>query len=146
MANVNTYLNFQGNTEDAFNFYKSVFGGEFFMVMRFKDTPDGQRVSDADQNKIMHISLPVGNGQVLMGTDVLESAGQHLIMGNNFSIAVGTDSQAEADHIHGGLSAGGVVTMPMQNTFWGSYFGMCTDKFGIQWMISYDANMAASNN
>ena len=100
MATVNTYLNFQGNTEDAFNFYKSVFGGDFFMVMRFKDTPDGQRVPEADQNKIMHMSLPVGNNQVLMGTDALESAGQHLTMGNNFSIAVGTASHAEADHIH----------------------------------------------
>jgi PhnB protein len=137
MAVANIYLNFLGNTEEVFDFYKSVFGGDYTMVMRFKDTDEAPKLPEADQNKIMHIALPIG-GNVLMGTDALESLGQKLTMGNNFSISIHTDTKADADKFFDGISSGGKVTVPMADTFWGSYFGMCIDKFGIQWMISYD--------
>jgi PhnB protein len=137
MAVANIYLNFLGNTEEVFDFYKSVFGGDYAMVMRFKDTGEAPKLPEADQNKIMHIALPIGSS-VLMGTDALESQGQKLTMGNNFSISISTDTKADADKFFAGISSGGKVTVPMADAFWGSYFGMCTDKFGIQWMISYD--------
>ena len=140
MAALNTYLNFLGNTEEAFNFYKSVFGGEFAMLQRFKDTPEAGKLSASDQDKIMHIALPVGKESVLMATDALESMGHKLSVGNNFSISVSTESKEEADKFFNGLSAGGQVTVPLEKAFWGAYFGMLTDKFGIQWMVSYDAN------
>ena len=138
MTSINPYINFQGNTEEAFEFYRSVFGGEFAMVMRFGDTENGKDMSEADRGKIMHIALPVDNGHVIMGTDALESMDQKLNFGNNFSISIGTDSKAEAERLFNGLSAGGNVTMPMQDTFWGAYFGMFTDKFGLQWMVNCD--------
>jgi PhnB protein len=137
MASANVYLNFLGYTEKAFDFYKSVFGGEYAMLMRFKDTSEAGKMPEADQDKIMHIALPIGDS-MLMGTDALESMGQTLTMGNNFSISVSTDSREDADRFFAGISAGGTVVMPLENTFWGSYFGMCTDKFEVQWMISYD--------
>ena len=140
MATVNPYLNFNGNTEDAFNFYKSVFGTEFVMVQRFKDTPHGDDMSAADKEKIMHIALPIGQGTILMGTDTLESMGQKVSMGDNISLAVGPDSEADADAIFNKLSVGANVTVPMQKMFWGAYFGMLTDKFGIKWMVNYDYN------
>jgi len=138
MATLNIYLNFKGNTEEVFNFYKSVFGGEFAVLMRFKDTPEGPKLPPEDQDKLMHISLPIGNNNVLMGTDAIESAGHRITEGTNFSLSFSTDSEADADRIFAGLGAGGKTTMPLQKTFWGSYFGMVTDKFGIQWMVSYD--------
>ena len=138
MAKINPYLNFNGNTEEAFNFYKSVFGGEFAMVQRYKDTPGSEKVAQADQDKIMHIALPVGEGNILMATDALDSMGQSLTIGNNFSLSISAGSEAETNTLFNGLSAGGKVIMPPEKTFWGSYFGMLTDKFGIQWMISYD--------
>jgi PhnB protein len=138
MITINPYLNFKGNTEEAFNFYKSVFGGEFRMVQRFKDTPEAGQLSAGDQNKIMHIALPIGKDTILMGTDVLESAGQTLSPGDNVHLSVSTDSDAETKQIFTALAAGGKVTMPLDKMFWGSYFGMCTDKFGIQWMVSND--------
>ena len=142
MANMNPYLNFNGNTEEAFNFYKSVFGGEFAAIMRFKempgcDSPDS-KISEADGDKIMHVALPIGNGGVLMATDALESMGQKLTFGNNSYIYIGTDSKDEADKLFNGLSVGGKVEMPIADTFWGDYFGSFTDKFGVQWMVSYD--------
>jgi PhnB protein len=137
MLSINPYLNFKGNTEEAFNFYKKVFGGEFAMVSRFKDTPEGPKLCETDQNKIMHIALPIG-GNVLMATDAVESMGQKLTPGNNFFLSINTDSKEEADKIFKGLSEDGNVTMPMANTFWESYFGMVNDKFGIQWMVSFD--------
>src|SRR4051812_33652879 len=126
MAALNPYLNFMGNTEDAFNFYKSVFGGEFPMVMRFKDTPEAARVPPNEQDKIMHIALPIGKN-VLMGTDALESMGHKLTPGNNYSLSISAKSREEADQIFNGLSAGGQVTVPLENMFWGAYFGMLTD-------------------
>jgi len=140
MATINPYLNFPGNTEEAFNFYKSVFGGEFFNLQRFKDTPVAGRIPDQDQNKLMHIALPIGNGNVLMATDALESMGQRLIVGNNFNISVNVESKEEADKLFNGLSEGGKVIVPMEEAFWGDYFGMFTDKFSINWMVSYTKN------
>lgn len=141
MQHMNPYLNFNGNTEEAFNFYKSVFGGEFAFVQRFKDVKDQpgcSNVPEQDMNKIMHIALPIGKTGMLMATDVLTSMGQPEVSGNNISIALSPDSKAEADKIFGGLSAGGQVIMPMGDMFWGAYFGMFIDKFGIQWMLNFD--------
>jgi len=140
MATVNPYLNFNGNTEEAFNFYKSVFGGEFITVQRFKDTPEADKIAEADRDKIMHIALPIGKGTILMATDALESMGHPLTVGNNFYMSVNANSEKEADKLFKALSAGGRVTIPLEKAFWGAYFGMFTDKFGIQWMINYDYN------
>ena len=137
MAAINPYVNFMGNTEEAFNFYKSVFGGEFLALQRFKDTPHGDQMSANEKDKIMHVSLPIGN-TILMGTDALESQGHTLTMGNIFSIAISPETMDEAHKIFNGLSAGGVVEVPMEKMFWGAWFGMFTDKFGIKWMINYD--------
>ena len=138
MTQVNPYLTFNGNCEEAFNFYKSVFGGEFPLLGRFKDMPpqDGKTVSGAEGEKIMHVSLPISNETCIMGSDSSEAFGQATKIGNNFSLSVNADTKAEADKLFKGLSAGGKVTMPMADTFWGSYFGMLTDKFDIQWMVS----------
>lgn len=142
MAAINPYLNFNGNTEEAFNFYKSVFGGEFVMLQRFKDIPGGEKMSAEDGEKIMHISLPIGQDTILMATDALESMGQKLSPGNNFYISISTASEEEADKLFYGLSEGGQVTMPLDKAFWGAYFGMFIDKFGIQWMVNYDYNQS----
>ena len=137
MTKLNTYLNFAGNTEEAFNFYKSVFGGEFAAVIRFKDMPmEGVKLSEADANKIMHIGLPIGQ-EMLMGTDALESMGFKLVQGNNSYIMIGVDSKDEADRIFNALSAGGKVEMAMADQPWGDYYGSFWDKFGIGWMVDY---------
>ena len=148
MASINPYLTFAGNCEDAFNFYKSVFGGEFAYIGKFKDmppmdSPEGEgcgEISEEDGEKIMHVSLPIGNGSILMGSDSSESWGQVTVQGNNFSISINTESKDEADRLFNGLSSDGKVTMPMEKTFWGAYFGMFTDKFGIGWMVNFDEN------
>jgi PhnB protein len=144
MITINPYFNFNGNTEDAFNFYKSVFGGEFTSVQRFKDTPHGDQMSAADKEKIMHVALPIGKGNILMGTDILESMGQKLNLGNNFSLTINPESEAEAEKYFNKLSVGGTVVMPLEKAFWGAYFGMVTDKFGIQWMVNYEYNQSKS--
>jgi PhnB protein len=138
MPALNPYLNFNNTTEEVFTFYKSVFGGEFSMVMRFKDIPAEYRGPAHEDNKIMHISLPVG-GNMLMGSDVPEAMGK-IVEGNNFQLSLTPSSKEEADKLFNALSAGGKVTMPMSDSFWGAYFGMCVDKFGINWMINFDAN------
>ncbi|BAV08346.1 PhnB protein [Filimonas lacunae] len=142
MATINPYLNFPGNTEEAFNFYKSVFGGEFLALQRFKDAPaDAPGCSDmskADGEKIMHIALPIGKSNVLMATDALESMGQKLEAGNNFTLSLFTESEEETERLFNGLSAGGTIQMPLEKTFWGAYFGMFIDKFGMRWNINYD--------
>lgn len=138
MTTTNIYLIFDGNCEEAFNFYKSVLGGEFQYIGKFKDIPAGDGmppVKKEDENKIMHVSLPISKETVLMGSDH-GGHGPKFTQGNNFSIALNTDTKEEADRIFRGMSAGGNVTMPMNDTFWGSYFGMITDKFGVNWMIS----------
>ena len=141
MIKINPYLNFMGNTEEAMNFYKSVFGGDFSVFQRFKDIPGGEKMDADEQEKVMNISLPLGDGNVLMATDALESMGQALIVGNNFHLSVNTTSEKEADRIFDALSKNGQVKMAMNKAFWGSYFGMLTDKFGIQWMLSFDENL-----
>jgi len=138
MATINPYLNFMGNTEDAFNFYKSVFGGEFAMLQRMKDTPDGDKLPAGEREKIMHVSLPIGKGNMLMGTDMLESMRHKMNQGNNISLSLSTDSEEETEKLFKALSAGGQIGMPLEKMFWGAYFGMCIDKFGIQWMVNYD--------
>jgi len=138
MPTLNPYLNFDGNAEEAFCFYKSVFGGEFTSVQHFKDVPEGAGLSVADQKKIMHIALPIGNGDIIMATDVLESLGRALQVGNNFYITINGESEEETKHLYKELSAGGNIEMPLQKAFWGALFGMFEDKFGIQWMVTYD--------
>ena len=135
MATLNPYLNFNGNCEEAFNYYKSVFGGEFVTVMKYGEMPGEQPMSEADKKKLLHVSLPIGKGTTLMGSDMPESM-PAVIIGNNFTISVNVDNEAEADKIFDGLAAGGKVSMPMQKTFWSPYFGMCADRFGIQWMVN----------
>ncbi len=136
MATVNTYLNFNGNTEEAFNFYRSVFGGEFVMLQRMKETPDADKFSENDKNKIMHVGLAIGSNY-LMGTDVLESIPQ-VTFGTNSSISISSESEEEARKIFDGLSAEGNIRVPLEKMFWGALFGSFTDKFGVQWMVNYE--------
>lgn len=140
MARVNTYLNFMGNTEDAFDFYKNVFGTDFISVTRMKDMPrpEGAPVlSEADANKIMNIQLPITNGHVLMATDALESLGHKVQVGNNVTISLDLDSKEEAERIYNQLltnspeNSGPLSAMP-----WGAMWGSCQDQFGIRWMVS----------
>jgi PhnB protein len=138
---LNTYLTFNGNCEDAFNFYRSVFGGEFVMLSRFKEMPPTEGnppVPDFMAERIMHVSLPLSKDAILMGSDAMEIPGRSFVRGNNLSVYVSAKSKEDADRFYAGLSAGGRGDMPMNTTFWGSYFGMLEDKFGIQWMISFD--------
>lgn len=140
MPQINPHINFNGNSEEAFNFYKSVFGGEFAKVMRFKDlASDEFPVAAHEANKIMHIALPIGNN-VLMANDVPEILGRTNENENRSKIAISATSKEEADHLFNGLSAGGQIEMPISESPWGSYFGMFRDKYGIEWMIDYDAN------
>jgi PhnB protein len=139
MAQVNPYLIFNGDCEAAFLLYKSVFGGEFPYMGKFGDMPpaEGQpELPEEEKNKVMHVTLPIGN-TILMGSDTNSLAGE-VKMGENVSISINVDSRAEADSIFTGLTDGGIVKMPMTDTFWGAYFGMLVDKFGIHWMINFD--------
>lgn len=142
MKTVNVYLMFDGNCEEAFIFYRSVFGGEFPFMGRYKDMPPSEegKTSPDDAEKIMHVSLPISKETVLMGSDIGGEWTESFQPGNNFSVAVAADSREEADRLFEELSAGGKVKMPMQETFWGDYFGMLTDKFGIHWMVSFNMN------
>lgn len=140
MTTVNAYLTFNGTTEEAFNFYKSVFGGEFTYMGRFKDMPADENCpppTEAEGNRIMHVSLPISKETILMGSDSTSFSGD-VTFGNNFSVSINTDSKEKADQLFNGLSAGGTIIMPMEKTFWGAYFGMFTDKFGINWMVNFD--------
>ena len=137
---ISPYLIFADNCEEAFNLYKSVFGGDFAYVGRFKDMPpmEGQPPMPADLGeKIMHISLPISKETALMGSDSSEAFGHATVIGNNFSISINAKSQNEADRLFNGLSKDGKIIMPMEKTFWGSYFGMLYDKFGVQWQVSF---------
>jgi PhnB protein len=140
MATMNPYLNFNGTTEEAFNFYKKVFGGEFTLLQRIRETPMAKQFPENEQDRVMHVSLPIGKGNVLMASDVLESMGQKLTPGNNYHISLATESEAETTKLFNALSAGGNVTMPLEKQFWGALFGMCIDKFGVSWMVNYDYN------
>jgi len=138
MTTVNPYLYFNGNCEEAFNFYKSVFNSEFKYVRRYKDVPQTDREIFSEQdNKIMHVSLPISNETTLMGSDNTELFKQ-AVSTNNFSLAIGTDKKEEADRLFQILSVDGKVKLPMNETFWGSYYGIVTDKFGINWKISFE--------
>lgn len=140
MARVSTYLNFSRNTEEAFNFYKSVFGGEFTGgISRFGDVPPSDEMppmKEGDKNLVMHIALPILDGHYLMGTDAPESMGFNVNFGNNVHINLEPDSREETRRLFDALSDGGKVTMELQDMFWGDYFGSLTDKFGVQWMFN----------
>jgi len=141
MARVSTYLNFNRNTEEAFNFYKSVFGSEFGGqgIMRLGDMPPQEgapQIAEGDKNLIMHIELPILGGHVLMATDAPESMGFKVDIGNNVHINLEPDTRAETKRLFDGLAAGGQITMELMDMFWGSYYGTCTDKFGVQWMFN----------
>lgn len=143
MAQINPHINFNGNAEEAFNFYKSVFGGEFLKIIRFKDIANDEfPVPDNEANKIMHIALPIGKN-ILMGNDVPESMGPTNENENRSKISISTASKAEADKLFNGLSAGGQVEMPIADSPWGSYFGMFRDKYGIEWMVEFDLHSQA---
>lgn len=138
---LNPYLNFGGNAEEAFRFYQSIFGGELFL-QRMDNAPGTENLPDNEKNRIMHASIPIGDGQFLMATDCLPSAGHVLNVGNNNYISVTPDSRQEADRIFKGLSEGGTVEMPMADMFWGDYFGSFVDKFGVCWMINLPSSKA----
>ncbi len=145
MARVSTYLNFPRKTEEAFNFYKSIFGGEFGNdgVARFSDIPPSDEMpplAEEDKDLIMHIELPLLGDHVLMGTDAPESMGFKVNFGNNSYINLEPDTRAETKRLFDGLSEGGVVTMELQQMFWGAYYGSCTDKYGVQWMFNCTGN------
>jgi len=140
MATVNAYINFDGNCDKAFVFYKSVFGGEFQARMSFGEAP-GMDVPAAQKDKLMHVALPIGKNTVLMGSDWSPQFGP-MVRGNSFALSVNADSQAEADKVFKALADGGQVTMPIGIAFWGAYFGMCTDKFGINWMVNFEMKKA----
>lgn len=144
MATTNTYLNFNGNCEEAFNFYKSVFGGEFTYLGRFGDMPESEeyKVPETEKNKIMHVGLPIGTS-ILMGSDTGGEWAPSFVQGNNFSVSITAFNKQEADTLFIKLSIGGHITMPLDNTFWGDYFGMLTDKFGINWMVSFNEQQMA---
>lgn len=141
MTTISAYVNFDGNCEEAFNFYRQAIGGEFSYLGRFSEMPADPNFTapESEANKIMHISLPVGN-TVLMGSDRNEMFdGPNFVEGNNFSLSLAPESKEEADRLFTALSEGGNVTMPMADTFWGAYFGSFVDKFGIQWMINHES-------
>lgn len=138
MALINPHINFNGNAQEAFNFYKSVFGGEFAKIIRFKDLSNPEfPIAKSDEDKIMHIALPIGNN-ILMGNDVPEILGRVNEDENRSKISISAESREEADKLFSGLSADGSIEMPMDESPWGSYFGMFRDKFGIEWMVEFD--------
>ena len=132
---LNTYLTFDGNCREAFEFYRSVFGGEFAEFQTFADGPPDMPVSDAEKGRVMHVALPIGSS-ILMGSDS-SSFGPPLSVGNNFSISIEVESREQCDELFAKLSEGGSVVMPLQEQFWGAYFGQWTDRFGINWMVNY---------
>jgi PhnB protein len=134
---VHPYLNFDGNAEEAFIFYKSVFGGEFLANMKMSEVPGGDNLSTEDKNRTMHIALPIGNDTLLMASDIMPSVGQILQPGSQTYVMLITDSKNEADRLFNGLSNGGNIEMEMADMFWDDYFGSFIDKFSIRWMISY---------
>lgn len=136
MAKVYPYLRFNGNCEEAFNFYKSVLGGEFSYIGRYSEMPPEFSYPESDKNKIMHISLNIGNDSTLMGEDAMAAYGGKPKEGNNFAVSLNAETEEEARKLFNGLSAGGNVTMPLQPAFWGSLFGMFTDKFDIDWIVT----------
>ncbi len=138
MAQISTYIHFNGNAEEAFIFYKSVFGGEFVQISRFKDLANEEfPVSEKEANKIMHIALSIGDNSLLMGSDTPEFMGKHNENETRSKIFINAETKEEADNLFNGLSAGAVVEMPLGDSPWGAYFGMLRDKYGIEWIINY---------
>jgi PhnB protein len=140
MAKMNPYLNFDGTAEEAFNFYKSFFGGEFQAVHKMADMPHAEQLPENEKNRIMHLALPIDEHTVLMASDIMPSAGHKLDVGNNVYISLHPQSREEADRLFNGLSADGVVEMAMADMFWGAYFGSFKDKYGVLWMINFEHN------
>ena len=144
MAQFNPYLHFAGNTEEAFNFYKSAFGGEFTKFIRYKDLPqsDEHKLPEEHLDKIMHVILPLGKDNILMGSDVImKRDGEKFTFGDNFHLAISAESKEEADNLYNTLSMQGKIEMPIAESPWGSYFAMFRDKFGVQWTIDFDTNI-----
>ncbi|MCE5346711.1 MAG: VOC family protein [Bacteroidales bacterium] len=144
MAHTGTYLNFQRNTEEAFNFYKSVFGGDFVdgKINRFSDIPPMEGMpplAEEDKNLVMHVSLPILGGHLLMGTDAPESMGFKVNFGNNVYISLNPDTREETKRLFKALSEGGIIEQELQDMFWGDYYGSCTDKYGVKWMLNFSA-------
>ena len=131
------YLNFDGNCRDAFEFYRSVFGSDYIHISTFSEGPDDMPVSEEEKDRIMHVSLPIGSS-VLMGSDTSLSFSPPHQAGNNFSVSCHPSSREETERLFNAMSAGGTVTMPLDDMFWGSYFGACVDKFGIPWQFNHD--------
>ncbi len=134
---LNIYLTFDGNCREVFEFYRSVFGGEFSIVQTFGDGPPDMGVPEDEQDRIMHVSFPIGSS-VLLGSDTVTGFGPPGVKGDNFSVSCATQSREETDELFAKISEGGTVTMPLANMFWGSYFGSCTDKFGIKWQFNWE--------
>jgi PhnB protein len=142
MKMAHPYLNFPGNTEEAFTFYRSVFGGDFVAVLRFRDFPgNDMEVPDDELDRIAHIALPLGGDTMLMGTDVVSSMPVELTVGNNFYITIEPDSAEEAERLFDALSAGGRIEMPLQQTAWAEKHGSCADRYGVQWMLDYTGSV-----
>ena len=138
MSRVSTYLNFQGQAEEAFDFYASVFRTQFASPLtRFGDIPSPTPLSAEEARGVLHVSLPILNGHIIMGTDLVASAGHHLRIGNNTTIVLETDTREQADEFYDALSEGGTEKQDMADMFWGAYWGVCLDRFGIRWMISH---------
>jgi PhnB protein len=137
MPKMNPYLNFDGTAEEAFTFYKSVFGGEFQTVQKMGGAPGTEQLPEDEKNRIMHISLPIGKDDILMASDIMPSAGHKLEVGNYSYISIFADSREDADRLFNGLSEGGTIEMPLEDAFWGDYFGCFKDKFGVLWMINF---------
>lgn len=140
---VHPYLNFDGKAEEAFHLYKSVFGGEFLANMKMKDVPEGDKLPLEEQNRIMHIALPIAKDTLLMASDCVPSAGHVLHPGSQTYIMLSPDSKEEADRLFAGLSDGGDIEVEMADMFWGDYFGSFTDRYGIRWMINYNKDSSA---
>tara|TARA_R110000796_G_scaffold35017_2_gene90046 strand:- start:23218 stop:23661 length:444 start_codon:yes stop_codon:yes gene_type:complete len=140
MAQINPYIHFNGNAEEAFEFYKSVFGGEFAMIIRFKDIPSDPNypIAESEANKIMHIALPIGKNDVLMASDTPESMGKHNENETRSKISISSETKEEANKLFNGLSKDGKIEVPISDSPWGSYFGMFRDKYGIEWMVDFD--------
>lgn len=136
---LNPYLNFDGNAEEAFRFYQSVLGGELF-VQRMGEAPGAENLTEEEKGRAMHVSIPIGNGQFLMASDCVTGEGHILKVGNNNYISLAVDSREDAERIFNGLSAGGTIEMPLQDMFWGDYFGSFADKYGVNWMINYSTH------
>ncbi|MDR7370048.1 VOC family protein [Flavobacterium aquidurense] len=146
MATINPYIHFNGNAEEAFTFYKSVFGGEFANISRYKDISSVEYpIAEDDLNSIMHIALPIGKSNVLMGSDAMKMMGEVTENDNRYTVAIIAESKAEADKLYNGLSEGGKIEMPLTDTPTGSYFGMFADKFNVQWMVNFDPKFSVQD-